>query len=163
MDSVNLSDPSVDVYSYLQFRLQIFPSVQDSFNRTSISTIGFLLNRQSFLPQLQFYGPFFFIDEEYCCFSGNSALTRLTEEIIVCLLTYLSAFHYNLGEKKKSNIGAIVGASVGGVVLFVLILFGGFYAYQRKRANRDTVKSDPFGKKDQSLYRNFFEPKLMAS
>lgn len=86
VDSVNLSDPIIDVYSYLQFQLQIFPSSQDSFNRTSISTIGFLLNRQSFLPQLQYYGPFFFIDEEYCCFSGNYALSRLTEEIIGCLL-----------------------------------------------------------------------------
>lgn len=59
-------------------------------------------------------------------------------------VTYLP--YYNLGEKKKSNTGTIVGASVGGVTLFVLILFGGFYAYQRKRAIRDTAKSDPFGK-----------------
>lgn len=69
IDSVILANPTVDMYNYLQFSLQIFPSGQHSFNRTSISTIGFLLNRQQF--PLQYYGPFFFIDEPYCCFAGE--------------------------------------------------------------------------------------------
>ncbi|CAK9188647.1 unnamed protein product [Ilex paraguariensis] len=59
VDSVSLSDPTVDVYSYLQFRLQIFPSGLDHFNRTGISTVGFLLTSQSFsIPN---YGPYFFL------------------------------------------------------------------------------------------------------
>lgn len=69
VDSVSLSDPTVDVYSYLQIEAQIFPSTQNSFNRTSISSIGFLLNRNPF--QLQYFGPFFFTSESYCCFAGN--------------------------------------------------------------------------------------------
>lgn len=115
VDSVNVSNPSIDVYSYLQFRVQIFPSGQDSFNRTAISTIGFLLNRQPF--QLQYFGPLLFLEESYCCYAG---------------------------EKNSSHTGAIAGGSVGGAVLFILILAGGFYAYSRKRARREEMKNNPF-------------------
>ncbi|CDO97683.1 unnamed protein product [Coffea canephora] len=115
VDSVNVSNPSIDVYSYLQFRVQIFPSGQDPFNRTAISTIGFLLNRQTF--QLQYFGPLFFLEESYCCYAG---------------------------EKNSSHTGAIAGGSVGGAVLFMLILAGGFYAYRRKRARREEMKNNPF-------------------
>ncbi|KAK4378761.1 hypothetical protein RND71_000623 [Anisodus tanguticus] len=62
VDSVSLSDPAVDVYSYLQIEAQIFPSTQDSFNHTSIPSIGYLLNRNPF--QLQYFGPFFFTSED---------------------------------------------------------------------------------------------------
>lgn len=70
VDSVNLNNPTIDIYSYLQIPLQIFPSNQDSFNRTSIPTIGFLLNRQPF--EIEYFGPFYFIDEQYCCLAGSS-------------------------------------------------------------------------------------------
>ena len=70
VDSVSLSNPTIDIYSYLQVRVQIFPSGQDRFNRTGVSMIGSLLNQQPF--QLKdYFGPFFFIDESYCCFAGN--------------------------------------------------------------------------------------------
>lgn len=69
VDSVILSNPSININSYLEISLQLFPSGQDSFNRTSVSTIGFLLNRQPF--EIKYFGPFFFIDEPYCCFPGN--------------------------------------------------------------------------------------------
>ncbi|KAK4402053.1 putative leucine-rich repeat receptor-like protein kinase [Sesamum angolense] len=69
VDSVNLSSPMIDIY--LQFQLQIFPSGQDSFNRTSIADMGFLLNRQPF--EIQYFGPFFFIDEQYCCLQRKKA------------------------------------------------------------------------------------------
>ncbi|CAK9186466.1 unnamed protein product, partial [Ilex paraguariensis] len=69
VDSVSLCDPTVNLYSYLQIKLQIFPSGLDHFNRTGISTVGFLLTSQSFpIPN---YGPYFFIDEGYCCFAAN--------------------------------------------------------------------------------------------
>ncbi|KAK3031343.1 hypothetical protein RJ639_035249 [Escallonia herrerae] len=48
VDSVSLSNPTIDIYSYLQFTLQVFPSGQENFNRTGVSTIGSLLNRQPF-------------------------------------------------------------------------------------------------------------------
>ncbi|CAI9770180.1 unnamed protein product [Fraxinus pennsylvanica] len=120
VDSVLLANPTVDIYNYLQFRLQIFPSGQDSFNRTSISTIGFLLNRQQF--RLQYYGPFFFIDEPYCCFAGS---------------------------KKSSNAGIIIGVAVGCSVLVLLVIFAGIYAFlQRKRAKRAFERSNPFSSWD---------------
>ncbi|CAK9151380.1 unnamed protein product [Ilex paraguariensis] len=120
VDSVSLSDPTVDVYSYLQFRLQIFPSGLDHFNRTGISTVGFVLNRQSF--PLKDYGPYFFIDDSYCCFAGAN---------------------------KSSNTGIIVGAVVGSFVLLLLILGAGYYAFHQKRkAKRAVQQSNPFANWD---------------
>lgn len=89
VDSVNLSNPTIDIYSYLQIPLQIFPSGQDSFNRTSISRIGYVLNRQPF--PIQYFGPFFFIDEQYCCFAGNLhyAHNYKTLELILVILYLL--------------------------------------------------------------------------
>ncbi|KAK6119067.1 hypothetical protein DH2020_047185 [Rehmannia glutinosa] len=40
VDSVNFINPMIDINSFLQVPLQIFPSGQDKFNRTAISTIG---------------------------------------------------------------------------------------------------------------------------
>ncbi|XP_059313434.1 leucine-rich repeat receptor protein kinase HPCA1-like isoform X1 [Lycium ferocissimum] len=117
VDSVSLSDPTVDIYSYLQIEAQIFPSTQDSFNRTSTSSIGYLLNRNPF--QLQFFGPFFFTSEGYCCFAD--------------------------GKKKSSHTGIIIGASVGGAVLVLLTLCAGLYAFrQRNIAKRAGHSSNPF-------------------
>lgn len=104
MDSVNLSNPSIDAYSYLQFGLQIFPSGQDSFNRTAISTIGFLLNRQPF--QLQYYGPFYFIDESYCCFSGKYAFGRIIVKTFGCLMYLIWIFYLYLLLRKKIKLSA---------------------------------------------------------
>lgn len=87
VDSVNLSNPSIDVYSYLQFGVQIFPSGQDSFNRTAISTISFVLNRQLF--QIQYFGPLFFTDEKYCCFAGNYPFsTQLGDTFMHCFFSF---------------------------------------------------------------------------
>ncbi|KAL2254248.1 UNVERIFIED_CONTAM: putative leucine-rich repeat receptor-like protein kinase [Sesamum indicum] len=114
VDSVNLSSPMIDIY--LQFQLQIFPSGEDSFNRTSISDMGFLLNRQPF--EIQYFGPFFFIDEQYCCLPGS---------------------------KKPSHVGIIVGVAVGGSILVLLIVLAGIYALrQRKKARRAMEMSNPF-------------------
>ncbi|KAM3377854.1 leucine-rich repeat receptor protein kinase HPCA1 isoform X1 [Capsicum galapagoense] len=117
VDSVSLSDPTVDVYSYLQIEAQIFPATQDSFNHTSISSIGFLLNRNPF--QLQYFGPFFFTSEGYCCFAD--------------------------GKKKSSHTGLIIGISVGCALLVLLTLCAGLYAFhQRKIAKRAGHSSNPF-------------------
>ncbi|PIN22244.1 Serine/threonine protein kinase [Handroanthus impetiginosus] len=116
VESVIVNNPTINVFSYLQLPLQIFPSGQDSFNRSSISRIGFLLNRQPF--KIEYFGPFFFLDEQYCCFEGS---------------------------KKSSQVGLIIGAAIGGSVLVFLILLAGIYAlHQRKKAKRAIEKSDPF-------------------
>lgn len=69
VDSIKLINSTIDMFSYLKISLQIFPSSQDSFNRTSVSSIGYVLNRQPF--KIELFGPFFFIDEQYCCFEGD--------------------------------------------------------------------------------------------
>ncbi|CAI9101454.1 OLC1v1038784C1 [Oldenlandia corymbosa var. corymbosa] len=114
VDSINISDPSIDVYSYLQFRIQIFPSLQENFNRTSVSTIGFLLNRQPFT--LDYFGPFYFLDDKYEHFAG---------------------------EKKSSHTGVIVGATVGAVAVFLLILGGLLFVWRRSK-RREEMISKPF-------------------
>nr|GMD47337.1 probable leucine-rich repeat receptor-like protein kinase At5g49770 [Ipomoea batatas] len=116
VDSVSVTDPTIDVYSYLQFRVQIFPSGQDTFNRTGYSDVGFLLNRQPF--NVEYFGPFFYKADEYCCFGGS---------------------------KKSSHTGIIVGVAVGASVFVVLLVCVAVYAFrQRSRANRATEKSNPF-------------------
>lgn len=70
VDSVAVSDPTIDMYSYLRFTIQIFPAGQDEFNRTAVSGIGTLLNLQPFQIK-DYFGPFFLISENYCCFAGK--------------------------------------------------------------------------------------------
>ncbi|XP_031103031.1 probable leucine-rich repeat receptor-like protein kinase At5g49770 isoform X1 [Ipomoea triloba] len=116
VDSVSVTAPTIDVYSYLQFRVQIFPSGQDTFNRTGYSDVGFLLNRQPF--DVEYFGPFFYKADEYCCFGGS---------------------------KKSSHTGIIVGVAVGASVFVVLLVCVAVYAFrQRSRANRATEKGNPF-------------------
>ncbi|XP_073142267.1 leucine-rich repeat receptor protein kinase HPCA1-like [Henckelia pumila] len=120
VDSVILSNPTININSYLEISLQLFPSGQDAFNRTSVSMIGFLLNRQPF--EIKYYGPFFFIDEPYCCFAGSN---------------------------KSSNTGLIIGVVVGGTVLVILICLAGIYAIrQKKKAKRAFEQSNPFASWD---------------
>ncbi|XP_051146889.1 leucine-rich repeat receptor protein kinase HPCA1-like isoform X2 [Andrographis paniculata] len=120
VDTVLLSNPAIDSYSYLKFPLQIFPSTVDVFNRTSVSSMGFILNRQPF--QIEYFGPFFFIDEPYCCFGGS---------------------------KESSHVGIIIGAAIGGSFLVFLILLAGIYALRQKRkAKRAIEKSNPFASWD---------------
>ncbi|KAL7119780.1 hypothetical protein ACP275_02G083100 [Erythranthe tilingii] len=120
VDSVNLNNPTMDVGSYLQIPLQIFPSGQDSFNRTSVSAIGFLLNRQLF--EIKYFGPFFFIHEQYCCFGGS---------------------------KNSLHVGVIIGVAIGGSLLVLMIVLAGIYALrQRKKARKAIEKSNPFASWD---------------
>ncbi|XP_075492808.1 leucine-rich repeat receptor protein kinase HPCA1-like [Primulina tabacum] len=120
VDSVIVSNPTININSYLEISLQLFPSDQDSFNRTSVSGIGFLLNRQPF--EIKYFGPFYFIDEPYCCFAGS---------------------------KKSSNTGLIIGLVVGGTVLVILICLSGIYAIrQKKKAKRAYEQSNPFASWD---------------
>lgn len=72
VDSINLTNPTINIFSYLEITLQVFPSGQNSFDRASVSMIGFVLNRQQFpIPIDQYFGPLYFLDQKYCCFPGN--------------------------------------------------------------------------------------------
>lgn len=69
VDSLNITNPNINMFSYLELTLQVFPSGKDVFNGTSVSNIGYVLNRQQFA--IQYFGPFFFLDDQYCCLPGN--------------------------------------------------------------------------------------------
>ncbi|CAA0840062.1 Leucine-rich repeat protein kinase family protein [Striga hermonthica] len=121
VDSVSLSSPMRDLDNYLVLSLQVFPSGLDYFNRTGISRVGFILSNQTFKPPPEF-GPFFFLASSYQYFAGQGERSH-----------------------KSSSTGVIVGATVGGAVLFLLLVIAGVYAFrQKRRAESAAKKSDPF-------------------
>ncbi|XP_047338886.1 leucine-rich repeat receptor protein kinase HPCA1-like [Impatiens glandulifera] len=121
VDSVTVFNPTSDENSYIRFETQIFPSGQVSFNRTGISSIGTLLNRQPPLL-MNTFGPFYFIDSSYCCFEDMFARV-----------------------KRSSNTGIIVGTAVAGSFLLVLLMAAAVYAvYQRRKAKKATTEQNPF-------------------
>ncbi|KAL3598340.1 hypothetical protein D5086_006258, partial [Populus alba] len=121
VDSVRLSQPRKDLSQYLDLNLQVFPFGQDRFNRTAISSIGFMLSSLTFKPPAQF-GPFFFIGDTYLHFTGEVR-----------------------GSKKSSSTGAIIGAAAGGSVLLLLLLGAGLYAFgQKKKAEKAIQQNNPF-------------------
>ncbi|KAL2628458.1 hypothetical protein AAZV13_07G232800 [Glycine max] len=127
VDSVLLSHPSKDSTQYLELSLQVFPSGQNHFNRTGAFSIGFLLSNQTFKPP-KVFGPFYFVGDKYEHFENSEGLTE---------------------SSKSSNIGIIIGAAVGGLVLLVLLLLAGLYAFrQKKRAEKAIGQSNPFRRWD---------------
>nr|GEX99421.1 probable leucine-rich repeat receptor-like protein kinase At5g49770 [Tanacetum cinerariifolium] len=114
VDSISITNATIDEFSYLQYRLHIFPSGQDYFTRSAISSIGTVINRQQFT--LPHFGPLFFLDESYCCFPGN----------------------------KSSNRGIIIGVAVGSLVLLLLIASIITYAIFQKRKAKRAKESSPF-------------------
>lgn len=72
VDSISLSNPRKNAFEYLEVSLQVFPSAVDHFNRTGVSSIGFVLSNQTYKPP-SFFGPYFFIGDQYQNFAGNSA------------------------------------------------------------------------------------------
>ncbi|GAA0139010.1 transmembrane signal receptor [Lithospermum erythrorhizon] len=130
VDSVSLRNPSKDLDSYLLIHLEVFPSSGDHFNRTGVVQIGFMLSNQTFKPPNSF-GPFFFIGDNYQYFDGAGS-----------------------GSSSKSkSLGIIIGATVGGIVLVVLLLLAGLYALrQKKRAESATLKNNPFASWDKEKH-----------
>ncbi|KAK6945670.1 Leucine-rich repeat-containing N-terminal, plant-type [Dillenia turbinata] len=125
VDSISFSNPWKDSNDYLELNLEIFPSGQDSFNHTGVSWIGFVLGSQEFIvPDV--FGPFFFQATSYSYFADAST-----------------------GSKKSSNTGIVIGASVGGSALVLLVICVGVYAlHQRRRAERVNEQSNPFASWD---------------
>ncbi|KAD3067480.1 hypothetical protein E3N88_35360 [Mikania micrantha] len=114
VDSISISNATVDEFKYLQYRLHIFPSNQHYFNHSSVSSIGTVINRQLF--SLPFYGPLFFLDETYCCFPGN----------------------------KSSNKGIIIGSVVGGFVGLLILALAITYGMYQKRQAAKAKQNNPF-------------------
>ncbi|KAJ1400389.1 Serine-threonine/tyrosine-protein kinase, catalytic domain [Sesbania bispinosa] len=119
VDSVMLSHPTKDSNQYLKLSLQVFPSGQDHFNRSGAFSIGFMLSNQTFKPPKDF-GPYYFIADKYEHFENSDG-------------------------SKSSNFGIIIGAAGGALVLLVLLLLAGVYAFrQKKRAEKAIEQSNPF-------------------
>ncbi|XP_056689995.1 leucine-rich repeat receptor protein kinase HPCA1-like, partial [Spinacia oleracea] len=71
VDSVSLSNINRAPSNYLEMTLQVFPLDHDRFNRTAISTVGFMLSNQTFKPPSDF-GPFYFTANGYTTFAEQS-------------------------------------------------------------------------------------------
>lgn len=92
VDSVSLSNPRKNVYQYLDLSLEIFPSDQDSFNRTGISGIGFMLSNQTYKPRADIFGPFYFIADEYDHYLNDSGMYIYLALHLVMKSVMLSSF-----------------------------------------------------------------------
>lgn len=153
VDSLNITNPNINSFSYLELTLLVFPSGKDVFDRTSVSNIGYVLNRQQF--PIQYFGPFFFLDEQYCCLPGKHPKRKRSILYFLCLIqsavTDFSSIFLLLGLKKSTHVGVIIGVAIGGSFLVLMIFLAGVYALrQKKRAKQAIVKSNPFGKKKSS-------------
>ncbi|KAK4846375.1 hypothetical protein QYF36_016505 [Acer negundo] len=122
----SLSNPRKSQSQYLEISLAVFPSGQDSFNRTGISMIGYFLSNPTYLPPEEFR-PLFFIGSQYLHFTGE---TRRSV--------------------KSTCIGVIIGTAAGGCVLLLLLVLAGVYAYHRKRRAEKANDQNPFAHWDQN-------------
>ncbi|KAK7855922.1 putative leucine-rich repeat receptor-like protein kinase [Quercus suber] len=73
--SLTLSNPIKASSEYLEVKLKVFPYGLVSFNRTGISSIGFMLSNQSFKAPIIF-GPFYFIGDKYEKYTEQLDLRR---------------------------------------------------------------------------------------
>lgn len=67
--SVFLQNPFFNIDDYLQVQVALFPSGEESFNRSEVQRIGFELSNQTYKPPKEF-GPYYFIASPYA-FQGN--------------------------------------------------------------------------------------------
>ncbi|KAB1204455.1 hypothetical protein CJ030_MR8G028149 [Morella rubra] len=64
VDSISLSNPTMESAGYLELTLEVFPSGEDHFNQTAISMLGSVLVNMTFDPPAAF-GPFYIISQPY--------------------------------------------------------------------------------------------------
>ncbi|KAD4179679.1 hypothetical protein E3N88_28270 [Mikania micrantha] len=118
VDSVALKNPTRNVDDYLVVNLEIFPSRAQSFNTTEILWITFAFVNYTFTPPEVFNYIYYFIPNPYE--TGNN-------------------------KDKASNTGIIIGSTVGGCVVMVLLVLAGFYTfYWKEKAKRAPQQSHSF-------------------
>ena len=71
VDSVSLSDPTKNLDDYLVITLEVFPLGKDRFNRTGISSLGFVFSNQTFKPNKTVYGTYYFNADNYGMFTSG--------------------------------------------------------------------------------------------
>nr|XP_023895136.1 probable leucine-rich repeat receptor-like protein kinase At5g49770 [Quercus suber] len=118
--SLTLSNPIKASSEYLEVKLKVFPYGLVSFNRTGISSIGFMLSNQSFKAPIIF-GPFYFIGDKY---------EKYTEST------------------KSSSIYIIIEAVVGSIVLLLILLAGVYALHAKKRAKKVIEHTNPYEQLD---------------
>ncbi|XP_013628285.1 PREDICTED: probable leucine-rich repeat receptor-like protein kinase At5g49770 isoform X1 [Brassica oleracea var. oleracea] len=117
--------------------LLVFPLGRESFNESGMSLVNFAFSNQTYKPPPRF-GPYIFRANPYNQFSDR-------------------------GGSSSSNMGIIIGAAVGAVVLLLLLTLAGVYALrQRKRADRATDQNNPFAKWNTSK-SSINAPQLMGA
>ncbi|PON38672.1 Mitogen-activated protein kinase kinase kinase [Parasponia andersonii] len=119
VDSVSLSNPTMNPSEYSTVRLNLFPKGRDRFKQTEISDINYALN---FNVAIRFR-PFDFIGDVYQNYAGIEEHT----------------------ESKKPRIGIFIGAA-SVVFTLVLLLLAALFAFRhRRRAGRATELGNPSG------------------
>ncbi|KAI9397098.1 hypothetical protein POPTR_004G231600v4 [Populus trichocarpa] len=116
VDSVYVNCPTNDSLGNLESNVSVFPSGQNHFNTTTISKIGFVLNRQT-IENPDIFGPSQFKGAAYPYFDGNPTESN-----------------------KLSIIGSIIGAAAGGASFLLILLLAGVYAYRQKKSRERASK-----------------------
>ncbi|XP_019105894.2 leucine-rich repeat receptor protein kinase HPCA1 isoform X1 [Beta vulgaris subsp. vulgaris] len=120
VDSVSLSNITVNEFGNLQMQLAIFPAGEVNFNRTGTSMVSSVFSNQTYKPP-DVYGPYTFDANFYPYYDGF------------------------IRSRNPSHTNIIVGAIVGGSILFLLLVCAGGYAYyQKKRAKKAKQQANPF-------------------
>ncbi|KAB5574522.1 hypothetical protein DKX38_001716 [Salix brachista] len=121
VDSVYVNCPTTGSFGYLESNVSVFPSGQNHFNTTTISTIGSLLNLQT-IENPDIFGPSYFKGAPYPYFDGKPTVPD-----------------------KVSRTGSLFGAVAGGASFLLLLLLAGVYAYrQKKRRERPSEQENHF-------------------
>ncbi|KAI9397100.1 hypothetical protein POPTR_004G231600v4 [Populus trichocarpa] len=118
VDSVYVNCPTNDSLGNLESNVSVFPSGQNHFNTTTISKIGFVLNRQT-IENPDIFGPSQFKGAAYPYFDGNPTESN-----------------------KLSIIGSIIGAAAGGASFLLILLLAGVYAYRQKKSRERATYLD---------------------
>ncbi|KAD5317868.1 hypothetical protein E3N88_17814 [Mikania micrantha] len=105
VDSISISNATLDENNYLQYRLHIFPSNEDYFTRSAVSSIGTVINRQNF--SIPYYGPLFFLDDSYLSTGKKSSNHGIVIGVavggFVILFLIVSAITYAIYQKRKAT------------------------------------------------------------
>ncbi|CAN6979784.1 unnamed protein product [Brassica oleracea var. botrytis] len=115
--------------------LLVFPLGRESFDESGMSLVNFAFSNQTYKPP-HIFGPYVFRANPYNQFSDRGG---------------------------SRNMGIIIGAAVGAVVLLLLLTLAGVYALrQRRRADRATDQNNPFAKWNTSK-SSINAPQLMGA
>ncbi|KAG5229408.1 leucine-rich repeat receptor protein [Salix suchowensis] len=121
VDSVYVNCPTTGSFGYLESNVSVFPSGQNHFNTTTISTIGSLLNLQT-IENPDIFGSSYFKGAPCPYFDGKPTVPD-----------------------KLSRTGSLIGAVAGGASFLLLLLLAGVYAYrQKKRRERPSEQENHF-------------------